>query len=480
MLMSRKGKANKKKAGIEFAFRAGVWYTLSSLIVKAIGIISTPIYTRLLSPEEYGVASTFFSWYTLLITICSLDLVISIGRAKHDFPNKLKEYTTSLQVLSFFATLGLIIIGIIFFKPLVKIMELNPIVLAILMVYLLFGPTILFNQARFRYEYRYKENIFILFFTAISTVILSIIFISLFDDRGYIGIALGTAVPTIILAVFLWIKALKTKSININKEFWKYGLVISIPMLIHTLSFNLLSQSDIILINKISGAESAGIYSLAYRYSTLIAIVITAINQAWQPWFHDKYFVGDYKEIRKQTKKLTILGCFIGICCVAIAPEAIKVLGPQSYSVGVWVVPPVVIGIICQFLYGNYINIEIHLKNTKFASIGTLMAALLNVGLNLIFIPKYGYIAAAYSTLLCFVFLLGIHLIITRYLLKVKLYDEKFMVVSLILTIVCIYIFTLLYTYLFLRLVVLLIIILLFCILNKDLLLRFLKNKKLF
>ena len=66
---------------IKNAFKAGIWYTISTLLVKSISIISTPLYTRLMSTADYGISATFNTWYALLFIICSLNVGYSIGRA---------------------------------------------------------------------------------------------------------------------------------------------------------------------------------------------------------------------------------------------------------------------------------------------------------------------------------------------------------------------------------------------------------------
>lgn len=92
------------------------------------------------------------------------------------------------------------------------------------------------------------------------------------------------------------------------------------------------------------------------------------------------------------------------------------------------------LGIICQYIYTHYVNIELHLKKTKYVSFGTIFAALLNIVLNVMFIPEYGFVAAAYTTLFSYISLLLIHFIITRKILHVKLYNDSFIFGSFVVT----------------------------------------------
>lgn len=459
------------------AFKAGVWYTISNIMIKAISIITVPIYTRMLSTSEYGLVSIFNSWYVLLLIICSLDLDLSIGRAKQDFHGKLSEYIGSMQVLSALFSIILFSIVFIFIEPISNFMELNKILIILLAIYLFFSVTISLVQAQYRYEYKYKENIYIMFFIAISTASISLVLIYLLDDEKYMGKIWGTVMPMILLGCIYWYKGFKNKLLKMNKIYWKYALIISVPMIIHSLSINLLAQSNIVIIAKYLNTESVGIYTLAYQYAVLLSIVMNSINQAWQPWFHDNYFAKKFFLIKEKTKTLTIFTCFLGICSILITPEAIYILGSESFKDGMWAVPIIVIALICDSMYRNYINIELHVKRTKYASYGTIIAAAINIILAMIFIPRYGFLAGAYTILLSYILLLGIHFFITRYILKIRLYDDKFFIYCILVMCILSTIVMMLFNYFIIRMIILVIVMFLFIINNKNLIMNFRKNK---
>lgn len=416
------------------ALKAGIWYTVSSICIKGISIITTPIYTRILSTSDYGIVATFTSWYSLISIFCVLSLTYSIGRAKLDYQGRLKEYIGSMQVLSAIVTTVIILSMLIFISPLSGWMELSPVLMVILAVYLFFSPAVSFAQNGYRYEYKYKQNIIISVFTSVSTVFFSFAFIALFRDARYVGRCLGIALPMVILGVIYWCSNIKNRTIGINKEFWKYGLRLSLPLVIHTISLNILSQSDRLLITKYCGSSYTGIYSLAYSYALLINLVIGAANEAWLPWFHDIYYIKKYDDIKKNVKPFIVLECVFGLGCISLAPEAIAVLGGKSYSEGVYAVPPIVLGVICQYVYTHYVNVQMTLKRTGYVSIGTAFAAALNIVLNIIFIPKYGFVAAAYTTLAGYVTLMLLHYLINKFIMKSDIYDNKFMFGAVLLT----------------------------------------------
>lgn len=469
---------NSASEGKNKALKAGIWYTISSIAVKAVTILTTPIFTRMMTTGEYGVAMTFQSWFTLLMVFCSLNLTYSIGRAKLDFNGKLEEYVGSMQLLSFMATAAICVAALPFLGHLTGFLELNKPLIFILMVYLLMQPSINFTQSKFRYSYRYKGNIAITAYITVASVAVTLLLMLVFKDERYYAKVLGSVIPAAALSAFFWIIALRGKKVSFNIEYWKYGLAISLPLILHSVSLNILSQSDRIMITKIWGTDYTGIYSLAYSYAILINIVLHSVNEAWLPWFHDTYFAEEYSEIRKNVKPLVVLGAMMGIGCIAIAPEAMKVLGPSDYLMGQWAVAPVTVGVVCQFIYQQYVHVELHLKKTKYISMGTVIAAAMNIVLNLVFIPRFGFIAAAYTTLFCYFVLMFVHLFINRVVLKAHIYDDWFMFVAIGAVAASAVCFMMLYETIAVRYLILFVLCMLYVATNKKYLKAFLKKRK--
>jgi O-antigen/teichoic acid export membrane protein len=112
--------------------------------------------------------------------------------------------------------------------------------------------------------------------------------------------------------------------------------------------------------------------------------------------------------------------------CILAAPEVIFFMGGRGYMGAVYAIPPVMAGYGCKFAYTFYVNMERFEKKTKYISIGTLLAAAVNVALNMAFIPRYGFVAAAYTTLAGFVLLAVLHYLMSRKLGLTDMYDNRF------------------------------------------------------
>lgn len=436
--------------------KAGLWYIVSSMITRSLGIITTPIFTRILSASEYGIAATFTSLYLLLSMFTSLNLVYSVGRAKLDFTDDFENFNGSIQLLSAVWTVFIAVFVILFINPVSEFLGLEPQVILILMVYLFFSPALTFFQSKLRYTYNYKLNITIGMVLVVATIGVSFLLIYLMPDNKYIGKILGAVIPVIVISLVIWYKSIKTKSVKVNLVYWKYALVLSLPLIVNSLSLNILAQSDRLMITKMIGSEETGIYSLAYTYAVLIDMIFNSVNQAWLPFFHDHF--NDVALIRKNIRKLVQLGCYVGIGCIALAPEAFSILGPDNYASGVWVVAPVTIGVVCKFIFQQYEHVQLHLKKTYYITIGTTIAALSNIGLNLLLLKKYGFIAAGYTTLISYVLLMFIHYFVVTRIFKINLIEQRYMTYSILVTAIISFVFTMFYYSLLIRVLLLIVV----------------------
>ena len=413
--------------------KSSIWYTVANVSIRAVAIITTPIYTGMLTTADYGRANTFNSWIDVFNVFACLCVVYSIGRAKLDFSDRFDEYMSSLQGLSSSFGFILLILAFVFRESLSGWIHYEVPLAVGLFAYLCVSPSVEYMMQKCRYEYRYKENILISVITCAGQVALSILLMLLFNDKRYIGKILGVMIPTAIMGIVFYVRFIIKGKVFYNREYWIYALKIGLPMIPHALALILLAQMDRIMIKGICGDGDSGLYIFGYSFATLLMIFTNAIGQAYLPWFNETLFEGKRDKIRQIQKKLVLLGCFLSLAFIAAAPEALMVLSVSnsSYWVAKYVVPPIVLGTLAQYFYTNYVNVEIFCKKTSIIAIGSCFAALINYVLNYIFIPKYGYIAAAYTTLASYLVLMFVHYVMVKYVLKEKVYDDKYMFIAM-------------------------------------------------
>lgn len=415
------------------AVKSSIWYTVANVSIRAVAIITTPIYTGMLTTADYGKANTFNSWIDVFNVFACLCVVYSIGRAKLDFKDKFDEYMSALQGLSSSFGFILLVLAFIFRESLAAWIHYEVPLAVGLFAYLCVSPSVEYMMQKCRYEYRYKENILISVITCIGQVGLSITLMLLFNDSRYIGKILGVMLPTALMGIVFYIRFIVKGRVFYNREYWVYALKIGLPMIPHGLAMILLAQMDRIMIKDMIGDADSGLYIFGYSFASLLMIFTNAIGQAWLPWFNETLYSGGVEKIKQIQKKLVLLGCFLSFAFIVAAPEALMLLSVSndSYWIAKFVVPPIVLGTLAQYFYTNYVNVEIFLKKTPVIAAGSCFAAALNYVLNAYFIPRYGYIAAAYTTLASYFILMIVHYITVRFVLRKKVYDDLFMFVSM-------------------------------------------------
>lgn len=426
------------------ALKAGVWYIISNIVLRAITVLTAPIFTRLLTPADYGKVNNFFSWQTILTCVFGLCLNYSIARAKIDYENHFDSFISSIQTLSILVGLFILVLALPFIDLLSIFMEIEESFLIVLLAFLIVSPSLDFLQSKYRFEYRYKENVAIAIINTLSVVLISIGLILLcMPDKRYEARILGGVIPVFCLGVFSVIYIFREGKTFINSEYWRYGLKFSLPMIPHGFAMVVLAQIDRIMLVKMAGYEAAGLYSFGYSYAIVISIVTNAIMGAWQPWLYEKVNELKYVEIINSNKQINLLVFFLVLCLILIGPEVIIILGSEAYYEAKWMVAPVIAGSFFQFYYSYFSLMEMYKKRTDVIAYGSVGAACVKIGLNIIFIPHFGYVGAAYSTMIAYALLLAYHWLIYRSLLKIRIFAEKQMLILVLLAVV----FTLLLTY---------------------------------
>lgn len=433
--------------------KSGIWYTVSNVLVKGIAFLTVPIFARMMNKEDFGDYSNFISWYHIAAIIITLNVDSTLISAKYDYKDKFDEYIFSVLFLSFLSCF-IWFLPIPFFADdisgLTGIRVPNLYWLAIYIICI--NPISLF-QVKQRYLNNYKSSVSLSLILAISSTLLSIILVYLLYDKLH-GRIIGTVAPVVIIGAYFFFYFYK-RGKNIVLSYWKYALPICLPFIPHLLSLMLLNAMDKIMINKICGAEANAMYSVAYTGGQIVTLLISAINLAFLPWLGDKMQENKYEDIRKNSKYFILLFAYFSAGLMMVSPEILYILGGNQYLDAINVLYPVSMGCACQFLYMLFVNVEQISKKTKGMALGSVSAAILNYILNLIFIPVFGYTAAAYTTLIGYLWLLLVHMYIVKKIGKSLIYDYRFIFIIVISLMVLSIILNMVYNNLLLRVIIL-------------------------
>ena len=407
--------------------KASLWFVFASIVQKGISLVTTPIFTRILTTDEYGTVSVYNSWLSILTIFATFELATGVfNKAMIKYENDRNGYTSStlfLSTLISFAFFAVYLCGRTFWN---RVLDLSTSMMVMLFLEIIFTEGMLFWSIRNRFDFEYKSVVFITLAANIGGTLLSVLLVLVNKENRAEYRVLGTLIIHIIIYSMVYFLLMKKGKKLIVPEYWKYAVGYNLPLIPHYLSQQILNQSDRIMISRMIGMGDAAIYTVAYQIAIVLNIITNAVHASFAPWAFQKLKDGTNKKIGLVAFELEICICLTCFLFSLFAPEVILILGGKTYYNAIWVVPPVAMSIVFNVLYTLVANVAFYYEKTKFIMCGTVLSALANVVLNYIFIPIFGFVAAGYTTMACFMIYSIIHYIFMLHICRTEGIENPF------------------------------------------------------
>lgn len=393
-------------------------YVSADLATKALGFISIPVLTRLLQTGEYGIINLFNSYISIFIILFTLNTHSSVSRYYYEGKEDLKEFfgTTVLFSLAIFAVISLVFL--LLRNSILSIMDLPS------SVYYFFIPitlieimNVLFMQIHLPQK-KSRAIALVNVLRAYSRFGLGVLIIILLQEQKYLGMIIAHAGVGLGFAVYFWIALKPYFKTAFRKEHLKYIAGYSFPLIPYALSGIILAQFDRIMINSFKGNSDAGLYSFAYNIGMLLSIFVGAVNSSFVPDYFEYMKQGRYKEHDRDVDRFMRLIVWVGVGLILFGKEIGMILARENYHQALHVIPLVVMGYLFFAVFSVYSRNIGYAKKTVYSSLILLISSTANVVLNALYIPRYGYIAAAYTTLVSYVLMAGLSWVVSRFILK--------------------------------------------------------------
>ena len=420
----------KKYKSIPVQVRASAWFLVCAFLQKGISSITTPIFTRLLTTAEYGQYSVFNSWLNIITVFISLNLssgVFTQGLVK--FEDNRKRFISSFQGLCLALVLIWTAVYWLFHNFWNRIFELTTVQMLAMLLMIWTSTAVNFWSVEQRVDLKYRRLVFITVSMSIAKPVMGIILVVHATDKVTARI-LGLAFVQLIVCLGCFCAQVCRGKKLFDGKIWKYALLFNIPLIPHYLSANVLNSADRIMISKIVGENAAGIYSLAYSVSLIMTMFNTALLQTIEPWLYQKIKVKQMEALPKVAYPAFLLIAGINLVLIAFAPEVVAIFAPAEYYDAIWIIPPVAMSGYFTFAYTFFAAFEFYFEKTGYISAATMVGAVLNILLNYVFIKLFGYYAAGYTTLFCYILYAVFHYcfmtrVCREYMENVKVYNMK-------------------------------------------------------
>lgn len=448
-----------KKIPVEV--KSATVYTFSTLFSRGLAIITVPIFTRLMSTSQIGIVNLYNSWYSMISAIATLSLT-SGGYvvALREYENDRNGYQSS--VLSLTSIIAVLLAITYFVNPTFwsRVLGLPKGLIVLMLIGFLFAPARDFWLARQRYEYKYKLSGIVMMGSALLASVLSILVVVKLSKIDVTIVAEGRLYSNYIIiygvSAVIWIYTFFKGRTFVDKEYWKLSLALSLPLVGYSISSQILTVSDRMMISQMVDNSAVGIYSTLYTVSSLSLLVWQAVHSSFVPYIF-RNIERDNSGIKRVSAQLMTFYAVVAILMTFLAPEIVKILATKEYYEAIYIMPPIAAGVFFTSFANLYSDIAVYYKKTKYVMYPAIIAAVSNLVLNYIFINLYGYMAAAYTTLFSYILFALFQGIWARKICKeheIKtgtIYNDKFMIMLAIITTAISLIGILFYRHTFLR-----------------------------
>jgi O-antigen/teichoic acid export membrane protein len=403
--------------------RSAFWYAAGTMAGRALAFVTVPLYALLMTPAQLGITAIFLTWSRLFLIVGSLYLFAVPVRARADHADaEYRRFISAITALGFITTtvLALAVVAlpeewIVSVTQLPKSLAVAVVITTPIALPMFIMLTVLQADSRAAAYTRFT----LLHEVLVTAVSIALIVLPALEDPDF-DRASGRIAGVLLVRSLTGIVMLRRlfDGTIIHLAHWRYALLYAVPIMPHALANEMLANYDRVMIAQFYSQRETGIYSVAYQFGAVIALLAAAAAAAWGPWFYRKMTDGDTALVRARTSQYT-LG-FTGVTLLAIvgAPPVVRLITPSEYWEALPLIPIIMVSGFFLFLHYFFTFVEAQQRRTVYTSIATLSAAGLNIALNAALFPRFDYSIAAFTTTASYAFLLLVHVGVVRLILK--------------------------------------------------------------
>lgn len=403
---------HEKKWGTSIA-KYGFWYLLSSFITKGLGIILLPVYTKYLVPSDYGILQTLTSISSFLPFILSLCLDSAFGRFYHEDKVDNKRLSLLYSTVYWFVSIyGLLVLIICILSSKLWVESLIE-VPVFPYVYLTFIP-VLFNQLALLGRTFLQQALETRKSTAldiISTLInagLSVLLLVYFN-LGVLSRLYGIAAGSLFLFVFyfFYYRKIGLLVFRFSSPYLVKCLKFSLPMIPAMAGSWVSTMSDRLILAKYCSLATVGLYSIAFQLGQTLYLLGDAITRVVSPLIMSGlvYDKDNTKiKIANSSYQVLILMLIVNFFLFVFADEFMTVFADKAYFEAAVFIPIFGFSYVVGVQQRYPLSIISYKKKTWIISMGCILMACLNFGINILFVPVFGYSFAVWANVAANVF----------------------------------------------------------------------------
>ncbi|MBN2470832.1 MAG: oligosaccharide flippase family protein [Anaerolineae bacterium] len=414
----------RERVGRSLPAQAAAWYLAGSILHRGIDFLVAPVFLYLLTPEAYGQVAIFMTWVTLLAIVLPLRVDASVGRARFDYPlPAFRRFQAAALALGVLLGLGWLAGLALLPEEALGLFQLPREFVLLAALAALAGFAVQITLQDWRYAYQYRRYTLVTVGEGLLRTGLSITFILLLPRlfpalEGALARVLGIVIVTLGFGLVLGGHVLARGRAFISPADWRYALSYGAPLIPHQLATLALAQLDRVLIGHYAGLAAAGVYSFAYLVGSVIFMLWQSLNSAWVPWFFARMNAGEQAIIRRRARQYFLSFWALAAALIVLLPWPLGLIIPEDYRASLPLIPVIMAGSFILLPYSLYVNVAFYARATGLLSAGTVAASAVALGLNVLLIPRFGILAAAWVTVAGYGLLFLVHAGLVRFGLR--------------------------------------------------------------
>lgn len=422
-------------------FKDTIIYGIAAVLPRAINIILVKLHTSTLQSDKYAENTLYFVYAAYINALLTYGMETAFFRFFTKEKNKGKVISTSFISL-LFTTFLFLVLALYYSESLSNFFGFeNPVYFQILVLVTSFDTLMVLPFSYLRVMNKPLKFTFYKVLNILIYALLNIYFLVYvpyaIKNEGYVPTFLEEYYNNYPLVVFIFISNLIASLVtflfllptffkfkfNFDKQILIKMLKYGLPLMVGSLAFITNENLDKLLIGKLIGKDQMGIYAACYKIGVFMTLYIMAFRLGAEPYFFNEANKANSKETyAKILTWFTIIGSFFMLFIVVfIDVFANLLLGKEEYFQALSIVPII---LLANLFLGISYNLSVWYKltdKTKFAMLLSVIAAIITILINIIFIPKIGYMASAWATLIAYSFV-----VISSYLIGKKYYPVPY------------------------------------------------------
>lgn len=429
-----------QKSGL---FKATIWYSAGNLFVRLVNFILLPVYSNLISIEQFGIYSLLMSVYAIAAVFYQLGMISSFTNFYLKESDEQKRKIVFSSMVNAILLLGgvLTVIIIVLSKFLSqKILGSHDYYLLIDFLFIaLFIDTVSAVILQLFKTLEQSKRVFMyMLVAAILSFILNILLVYKLKT-GINGIIIAHLVSTAAVFFLLLIPIRKIYSPSIDKKVIKEIILFSLPLFLSGLFASGVDVIDRFIIDFFLGKKQVGEYSFAYRIAMITNIFVISFRAAWTPYALNRYHQKDYKDsFGKTFLKLLSAGILLLLIVSFFAEDLFKIqinekylFNPQ-YKGGLIILPYVILGYIFSSVAAFYSVYPFVSGKSYHFLISDGIGLIANVVFNIILIPQLGILGAGISTCISFMIISFYLFVISKNKIEVDYQKKENLIIALV------------------------------------------------